>query len=77
MKDFFASFLDDLAERGLRVTGPKEGEPDDRLHLHGPAVERTPAIMTGLTIHKRRLVEMFGRKRPPEEPTQGGEPGPR
>jgi hypothetical protein len=63
--------LEHLEIRGLSVSGPKEGDPDDRLYLHGPQEERTPEIMDGLKKFRGKLVEVFGRRRPEE--STGGE----
>lgn len=71
---FVQKFLEHLKQRGLTVSGPKEGDPDDKLYLHGPQAERTPEIMDGLKKFRGKLVEVFGRKR--EEPA-GGEQFPR
>ena len=71
---FVQKFLQHLQQRGLTVTGPKDGDPDDKLYLHGPQEERTPEIMEGLKKFRSKLVEVFGRKK---EDTNGGEHIPR
>jgi hypothetical protein len=68
---FVQKFLEHLKQRGLSVSGPKEGDPDDKLYLHGPADERSPEIMEGLKRFRGKLVEVFGRRRPEE--STGGE----
>ena len=72
----FTELLDNLQTHGIRVTGPKDGDPDDRLYLDGPRGEKIdPVIVKAVKAFKRELVGMYGRK--PEEPPPGGESEPR
>lgn len=53
-------FLKQLTARGLSVSGPKDGDPADRLYLKGPAEAKTPEVMAALGKFKAALVERFG-----------------
>jgi len=55
-------FLAQLRDRGLSVSGPKPGDPDDRLYLTGPAAEKTPDVIDAVKKFKAELVRKFGRK---------------
>ena len=59
---FLPRFLDQLKQRGLVIEGPRPGEPDDTLHLVGPAAERTPRLMNSLKVFKPHLVSLYGRQ---------------
>jgi RNA:NAD 2'-phosphotransferase (TPT1/KptA family) len=66
-----SKFLSLLKSAGVTVTGPHDGEPDDRLHAT-PKDKITPQMMEGLKAFKRQLVELYGRNQTkPEEPPAG------
>lgn len=62
-----------LKARGLAITGPKPGQPDDTLNLTGPEKERTPEVFNALKLCKPQLVAMYGRNQEPLEEQPAGE----
>jgi hypothetical protein len=65
-------FLSLLKSQGVTVVGPKDGEPDDRLHAT-PKDKITPTILEGLKAFKPQLVAMYGRDQAPLEEQPAGE----
>lgn len=63
MSSLVDRFMRQLNGRGLSIQGPRDGDPDDRLYLIGPAAEKTPDVMAALKQFKPDLVKRYGRKR--------------
>lgn len=57
--DRFLRYLDSC---GLSVQGPRDGDPDDRLYLMGPAAEKTSQVMDALKKFKPELLKRYGRR---------------